>query len=353
MLLAFALALAAPDFNRQPWLPPPPRRWVAESVAPPKAVSIDPLSRSAVAAAYQQVFVPQSSVAPGWTGSTTGCVAGTTAGTYQLAVIERVNFFRALAGLPGVVAVSADATIRGNAQQAALMMSAQGQLSHSPGTSWACYSAGGAGGSGGAASANLALGVAGTAAINLYIDDPGSGNAFVGHRRWILFPPQQVMATGDIPSGTRSNALWVFGPSGPRPSTPEGVAWPPRGFVPYQVLPASSNRWSLSLRNANFSTALVSMSWNGSPITVSYDSRTNNGYGDNTLVWRPAIGSNAMVYGSAGANRSYQVNVSGISGSGVPTEVSYSVTVIDGLETVSPPAPPPPAVGFYRAGFED
>jgi len=349
LTLAFALVPTAADagFGEAPYLPPPPRAVLPETVAADarvKVVSVDPLSRTAVAAAYQQAFLPQGQVADGWTGSVNRCEAGTTRLDYRNAVIDRINFYRALAGLPGTVLQTSDTTIGGNAQSAALMMSAQGSLSHSPGSTWACYSEGGAGGSGGAGSANLALGRAGPGAIDLYVDDPGSGNEFVGHRRWLLFPPQQVMATGDIPSGTRSNALWVFGPQGVRPPTPEGVAWPPRGFVPYQVLPTASNRWSLSLRNAGFSAASVSMSVNGQPIAVSIESRTANGYGDNTLVWRPATGGNAVVYGGAGVDRTYQVSVTGIGGSGVPSSVSYSVTVIDGNEVASGV--------FFQSGFE-
>ena len=336
--LASALGVAAPapfePFNGQPYLLPAPQRMAEPVVAPvSKAVVVDPLTRTDVARAYQLVYLPQAAVAAGWTGNVASCGAGSTSAAYRTAVMERINFYRALAGLPGVIVHSNDPTISGNAQQAALMMSAQGALSHSPGTSWACYSSGGAGGSGGAASANLALGSAGPASIDLYMSDPGSGNAAVGHRRWILFPPRQVMATGDIPSGTRANALYVFGSNGPRPATPNGVAWPPRGFVPYQVLPAS-NRWSLSYPGANFSAAAVSMSVNGQSISSSIDSNNANGYGDNTLVWRPATGSNAVVYGASGVNRSYQVTVSGISGNGVPSSISYSVTVIDGMQAI-------------------
>lgn len=333
-MLSTAILLATlAGFDAQPWLPPPPTRRVDQSQPwdAAKAVTVDPMSRADVALAYQTIYLPQAGVAPGWNGSTAGCVAGSTSTAFQTAVIDRVNFYRALAGVPGTVAATGNATVRANAQAAALMMSAEGDLSHNPGPGWACYSPGGAGTNGGAGSANLALGAYGTAAIDLYMDDFGDGNEPVGHRRWLLYPPQVQMATGDIPTGTRSNALWVFGPTGTRPPTPNGVAWPPRGFVPYQVLPDTSNRWSLSYPNANFSAAVVTMAWNGIPIPVVYDSRTANGYGDNTLVWRPAQGATAVRYGAAGVDRTYQVVVSGIGGS-APSVISYTVTVIDGLE---------------------
>jgi hypothetical protein len=275
-----------------------------------------------------------------------GCQPGSTSVGFQTAVMDRVNFFRALTGLPGTIVVSDSATVRQNSQQAALMMSANNALSHSPPPGWTCYSSGGAGSNGGAASANLALGAYGVQAIQLYMDDPGSGNSFVGHRRWILHPPRLSMATGDIPSGTRANALYVFGATGSRPATPLGVAWPSRGFVPYQVLPSISNRWSLSYPGADFSAASVDMRINGAPITVQYDSRTDNGFGDNTLVWRPDTGNTGVVYGSSGVDRSYAITVSNIGG-GAPSSISYSVTVIDGNEPLADPNQ------VFVDGFED
>src|SRR5438128_1377058 len=83
--------------------------------------------------------------------------------------------------------------------------------------------------------ADVALGVQGVAAIDLYVDDSGAGNTATGHRRWVLFPPRTAMATGDVPGGNQpprpANALYVFGPSCARPATPNGIAWPPAGFV--------------------------------------------------------------------------------------------------------------------------
>ena len=40
--------------------------------------------------------------------------------------------------------------------------------------------------------------------------DPGAGNTFVGHRRWVLYPPTRTMGVGDIPA--QSNALYVVQP---------------------------------------------------------------------------------------------------------------------------------------------
>ncbi len=98
------------------------------------------------------------------------CTAGTTSQAYADATILRVNYFRAMAGLPADVVLSNAWNLK--AQDAALMMSAQGALSHSPDTNWSCYTSGGAEAAG---KSNLALGADAAAAIDLYMDDQGSG----------------------------------------------------------------------------------------------------------------------------------------------------------------------------------
>ena len=289
---------------------------------------IDPQNRNQVAAAYQSIYLAQASVPPGWTGAVAGCSAGSTSAAYRLATIERVNFYRALAGLPGSVtllgASEAVAT-----QAAALIFSANQQLSHAPPSNWACWSQAGHDGAG---NSNIALGygsnaAAGTGAIDLYMDDSGSGNTAAGHRRWILYPPQKQMDSGSIPYGPQwaANALWVFSGWGARPSTPGGVAWPPRGYVPWQVLPDASNRWSFSWNGANFANATVSMTRNGVPLGIPTYESIQNGYGDNTLVWKPQ----GVTYAQPAADVRYHVTISGISAGGAPPSIAYDVTVID------------------------
>lgn len=300
------------------------------------SVSLSPLDRYAVSMGYRLLFVPLASVAHGWTGNADSCSAGTTTNAYQQAAIDRVNFYRALAGLPGDVALSADDA---GTQEAALMMNVNNAINHAPPTYWACYTPAGAAA---ALRSNIALGVGGTDAVDLYVDDP---LYFVGHRRWILYPPQRQMASGSIPIpssfGPPSNVLTVID-WGTRPPTPNGVAWPPHGFVPYQMLPALSNLWSLSYPGADFSAATVTMATDGSSIAVTLEAFQNNaGYGDNTIVWRPFVGSPGVSYAPpTSADRRYTVNIANVSGSGVPTSFAYDVIVID------------PADAVFKDGFE-
>ncbi|MEP6484371.1 MAG: hypothetical protein ABJB01_07970 [Rudaea sp.] len=302
------------------------------------AVTVDIHSRYDVSLLYLGVYVPESSVTNGWSGSVATCNADATASAYQDATLERINVYRALAGLPGNVALFSGTTNQSGDQQAALMMVANKALSHTPPVNWLCYTAAGATA---ASNSNLTLGTGfnynGPRAIAGYMDDSGGNNTAVGHRRWILYPTQAHMTTGDVDAnagsaGYSSNALWVIGGAGARPSTPNGIAWPPRGYVPYQLLPSTSNRWSLSIQNADFTNASVSMTRNGVALAMpaidpfEFNGQPNGSFiGDNTLVWEPT----GVTYTKPTADVVYHVSVSGIAGSGVPTSVSYDVTVID------------------------
>jgi hypothetical protein len=320
-----------------------PLPWPQPNAA--SVISVNPLNRYQVSLLYRNQYVAQSAVTNGWVGSISPCNAGSTAQALQDATINRVNLYRALAGLPGNIS-EFGGTDQAEDQQAALMFVANGQLSHSPPNTWTCYTAAGATGAG---NSNIALGFGagfnfnGPAAIDGYMDD--NGNVSVGHRRWILYPPQTQMADGDVDSTASSNnnssdALWVLGPWGTRPSTPNGEPWPPSGYVPWQLLPANSTYWSLSLQNANFSSASVSMTRNGVPLTVAVQTLVSNGQpsgsfdGDNTIVWIPT----GATYTQPTQDVVYAITVSGITGNsgatGVPSSVSYTVKVIDPYDAI-------------------
>lgn len=302
-------------------------------------------SRANVVQLYQTQYLPGNSVALTWDGSIAGCAPGTTNVEHRQAVITRVNYFRALVDLPPVVLAAGTPTAQ--AQAAALMMSAHNGLSHTPPMSWTCYSADGAAG---AANTNLTLGTRGVAAIDGYMGDAGAGNTAVGHRRWILFPPRASMSTGDVPGGNTpprpANALHVLGPSTTRPATPDGIAWPPKGFVPWQNLPATSNRWSFSFPGADFSGAHVSMSGPAGNVPVTREPLAT-GFGDNTIVFLPA----GVSYAKPAADTTYAVTLSNVAGAGVPPTFSYTVTVID--PDTAPPAPSTAtAIEYYNAGLD-
>lgn len=320
---------------------------LTQSLAEPQAqasVTVDPQNRAAVAALYFSTYLPEDDATNGWFGNITGCNAGLTASTFQAATIQRVNVYRALAGLPGNVALFSGSTNQSGDQQAALMMVANDALNHTPPSNWKCYTTAGAGA---ASSSNLTLGSGfnynGPTAIDGYMDDSGGGNEAAGHRRWLLFPVQAQMTTGDIDatggsSGRSANALWVIGGwSNSRPPTPNGIVWPPRGYIPYTMTPSGSNRWSLSIQNADFTNAKVSMTRNGVALAApkidpfEYNGQPNGSFiGDNTIVWEPT----GVTYTKPTADVTYHATVTGIAGT--PTSVSYDVIVFDPATSADP-----------------
>jgi hypothetical protein len=291
------------------------------SAATPRGIGlvVDTSSRPQVVDLYKNVYDPALKVAHGWTGSVQTCNPGTVSAAYASAETQLLNYYRAMTGLPADV--GEDLAASAKADDAALMMRANNALSHSPPSSWICYTAAGAEA---ASKSNLALGASGAYAISLYMADPGSGNYAAGHRRWLLYPPLVAVGRGDT---DWTNALWVL-PSaqhplwGARPTSPEWVRWPPAGYVPHHVV---YDRWSLSRNpSADFSSANVSMTLDGRSIGVTKLAIVN-GYGDNTLVWEPA----PISKGSGFPDQVARVTVSNILVGGTPRSVTYDVTIID------------------------
>lgn len=223
---------------------------------------IDTSDRAAVVAVYNEVFSAETPDLD-WVGDHDACDGGTSSDALRAATIERVNYYRAMAGVPAVVAERAE--YNDKARAAAMMMSVEGALTHSPGPDYSCHTDEGAEG---AANANLYLGRTGPEAVDGYVEDPGDKNTDVGHRNTILHPPTRWMGSGDVGRGSEahaSNALWVFDEhvfdetSSARPAVREPdrfVAWPPRGYVPAELV---HPRWSLMVAEADFSTANVTL----------------------------------------------------------------------------------------------
>ncbi len=272
---------------------------------------INTQDRLAVVDAYLNTFLPTQSVPIGWTGNNASCVAGTISPAAQQATLTAVNYFR---NMSGVNDVSFDSALSSSAQQAALIMSAQGALSHFPPPSWKCYTTEGANAAG---KSNIALGFAGAKAITAYMDDFGSGNEVVGHRRWIQNPFIQTMGSG---STSNSNALWVLNSSAG--NSPTWISWPPAGYVPKDLI---YNRWSLSRDGADFSAADVSMTVNGQAINRTIVSSNAVGYALNTIVWESTIPNLKTTTNDI----SIQVTVSNVRVNGQPQTFQYRVTAIE------------------------
>ena len=225
---------------------------------------IDTSDRAAVVAASEAAL---GAVTPPlrWTGDRGACEPGTSSARHRRATMTRVNYYRAMAGVAAVI--SEDVTLSSRAQEAAMMMSVEGELSHDPPSSYACFTDVG---HQAAANSNLYLGRTGPAAVDGYIEDPGAKNIDVGHRTTLLHPPTRRMGVGDVAAtegGSSANVLWVFddrvfdeSTAGGAPSaTPmrepdRFVAWPPRGYVPGELV---HPRWSFTRAGVDLSQAEV------------------------------------------------------------------------------------------------
>lgn len=295
---------------------------VAQSPAVPPTW-IDTQDRAASRALYLTGYLGSQTPDSGWTGSIETCEPGTTSEALRAATLRRINYFRAMAGVYDLTGF--DETLNVKAQAAALMMSANRELSHTPAGDWTCYSAAGAEGAG---HSNLSMGSYGPDAITHgYMTDPGDSNYFVGHRRYVLSPYVREMGVGDIPwtsNGPATNALWVFDDwHGPRLTRDEFVAWPPPGYVPYQVV---YPRWSLSYPAADFSRSAAAMTRNGQPISVQTNPPVN-GYADNTLVWEPQVSFDTDT------DTIYQVILRDVLINNQPRTIRYEVILFDGAGT--------------------
>ena len=283
---------------------------------------IDAANRAEVVARWNDTYFDNTPFS--WSGSIGGCAAGDTTEAFRDAVLRRLNYYRAMAGLPGDLKL--DPSLSAKAQQAALMMDANNSLSHAPAPTWPCYSAAGAEAAGRSllAYSNAARNVG---LLDNYMRDRGANNAAVGHRRWILYPQLATVGTGDAP---QANALWVIGPGTTGSATSASViAWPPRGFVP-RALAEPTDRFSLACRSANFSAASVGVRTDtGEPVSVLVESRNDNGYGDNAIVWSiDTARSPAGGWDRGTADTRVDVEVGGVTGCAAGSSFRYSVTFI-------------------------
>lgn len=335
--VAPAQAQDASPFELPPRLTADVARAAGAAQAQQAVASVDLASRQESLDFFQAVYRASEGATMEWTGDHAACNPGQVSPYYREAILRRINYFRAMAGVPADVVFTDE--YNAAAQEAALMMSVNNKLSHGPEPDWTCYTENGATAAG---RSNLFLSTYLANPVDGYIKDPGGGNYFVGHRRWILHPQTLEMGTGDVPTVNgfpAANALWVIDSNtfADRPPTRDGfVAWPPPGYVPYQVVFA---RWSFSYPNADFSAANVAMQRNGESISVSLDGPAEEGFGENTLVWIPMGLNDGYDWEKPAADTAYSVTISNVLIDGAARNFSYTVTIFDpDVEILDPAA---------------
>jgi len=263
-----------------------------------------------------------------WTGSEAGCDQGDVASETRDKVVKRVNYYRAMCGLPSI---SLNSSQNSSCQRAALMMMANNDLNHTPPNSWTCFVQEGYDAS---STGNIAIGWGSSEpeanhsinAVSGYMEDPGPGNEVVGHRAWLLCRKLSAIGTGSVYDadheyqgmhGAAANCIrWGDNLNGSATAGPEFITYPPATYVPSTLV---FPRWHFSYPNANFSAASVSMKDSkGKTYTCNIIHRASQGGGlDARIVWEP---QNVVI----NEDLDFTVTVSDISGA---PKTSYEYTV--------------------------
>jgi uncharacterized protein YkwD len=244
-----------------------------------------------------------------WSGSVNACDPGDISADAREDALTLVNLYRWLAALPPV---TTDPTRNAKTQACALMMHANGQLSHNPPMSWDCYSADGAQAAG---NSNIAS-TPGVSGVDLYMADPGNDTT-IGHRRWILSGSLGPIGLG---STTGASCMWVLGGSGP--GAPPFTAWPSPGYFPLQAMQASfvsvdQTGWTIQSDSIDLGSADVTITDGGNDKPVSVASLAG-GYGSTYAIKITPQGWTTE------AGHTYSVSVSGVS-----QPIAYDVSVVD------------------------
>ncbi len=307
---------------------------LARAATPVGPFTVDLTSRESVRQFWFAVHEASEGIAPNWTGNIAGCVPGTVSPDFLDATLTRINYFRAMAGVPSDVTFTAENNAK--AQATALIMSAQRSLSHrppgpdpsnppgqDPGPPWRCWTQLGYDGAG---VSNLAGGNTGPTAIDQLVEDGGE----VGHRRTMLNPQILSMGSGSVPAtadGFAAEAqLMVDNPSPEqRPARDAFVAWPPKGFVPSKVV---FPRWSFVLRGGDFTNATVTMQRpDGSAVPAAIQTRTD--FAGPGIVWLANNLVDGQKWPQPANDEPITVTVGNVVVGGVASTFTYTVTVFD------------------------
>lgn len=319
---------AAPSPGPTP-APSPTPAATPTPVAPPPAAS-PPADWAAAAAA---LFTTQPDVSD--------CRPGVLAQSVRDDVLARMNAIRALHRLPPVIYSAADDE---QATQAALMMAANGQLSHTPPASWTCHSATGATGAG---TSNLYGGLI-SPWLTYYTEDmylagwlTETSNLVannVGHRRWMLDPflgkiaygrVAQVLADGSRTDAAAMKVVSFTGGVSVPANLPAFVAYPYGDYparyfdagalLSFTVVADATQRGGANA-TVDFAAATISVSDGATSLAVSNVSYDNAGY---------AVPNN-LQFNVAGLKQgvSYSVKIAGVVTRGKATDYSYTFRIV-------------------------
>jgi hypothetical protein len=228
-------------------------------------------------------------------GST--CSPGTLAAGGITDTLVRINLFRWMTGLGDVT----DDTTRDTGAQACAVIQAWNNPNslgnpHMPPANATCYTMLGAQYAG---MSNLAWGTSTADSIDLYVKDPGMGNAgSIGHRRWVLYPPLGKVGVGFVSGGMNNfqglaQCLAVIGDQSGTGPKPAWYTWPPAGYVPVQVTRGAVNQgwaWTFHVKATNVvGTAQIAVKNLVTGDTLPVTTMTlGQGYGDQAISFYPS-----------------------------------------------------------------
>ncbi len=212
-----------------------------------------------------------------WNGYADSCKWGKMSDEVVLRAEQRINYFRRMAGLSEMIALSKEDNEM--CQMAVLMCEANKSMSHEPNDGWRCFIPAGAD-----ALKNAILSKDGNPAIAVTAA-MGQNHATVGNRRWLLYPNAAFMGIGTSKSFTAIKAIDNSAGIDTNKYKQQFVAWPPKDACPKMLV---FKKWSFSI-DQDMEGALVTMK-DGSGTAVELKQEIPvKGYGMNTLVWEPQI----------------------------------------------------------------
>jgi hypothetical protein len=245
-----------------------------------------------------------------WSGSADSCEAGDMTEQDRATAYRLHSLYRFMAGLEPV-----EMTDEGNrlAQGCALLMTANGMLSHTPSASWTCHTEESADTAG---KSSLSPGSA-ISSVDGYMIDPGNPTT-LGHRRWIL---SNMLAGVGFGSTGRFSCQYQP-PKRPAAGAKPWIAWPPPGQVPFQSFGSrfatvDETGWSVQSDTIDLQNADVTVTSGGTDLAVTV-TPLNGGYGSTH-----AIRFNPMGW-TTEAGKTYSVSISGAS-----MPIAYEVEVVD------------------------
>ncbi len=292
----------------------------------PVATVREPAAGADFATSVEQLYTATPNIA--------ACQTGQLKPAVGVRVLAVVNDIRARHGLPSVTYSTAEEAA---SMQSALMMAANGQLSHTPPVDWKCYTGAGATAAG---QSNIYLGYGSglrysqdaDIMIGFLTDVDNLIANNIGHRRWLLYPFLSSIAYGRV-AGNEAIRGRADGASIKVINTTQNTAGSLPDFVayPYQDYPtryfANGALLSFSViadKTRNFganaqvrfaNAAIAVRARDGVALTVGNIAYDNEGYGlSNNLQWSVA---------GLAANTTYDVTISNVVVAGTPRTYSY------------------------------